>query len=152
MGDLSPHFDTSEGACKDGCGYGSHAMDYDVDWLTYLEDVRDIYGRPLVPNSWKRCPARNTAEGGVDDSEHLREATDFRVSSGRERYELLIAAVVAAIKQTHAIPGLDWRAVAREVASVLRGVGIARTFVHLDPGRVKPRPSAWGYGPEGGGA
>lgn len=46
-----------------------------------LEKVRAIFGKPIHINSGYRCPALNTAVGGVSNSAHLKGyAADIRIN------------------------------------------------------------------------
>jgi len=145
MGDLTDHYSTVELTCRDWCGYGSKKEHYGTAWLDFLEIRRTILDRPSKPTSGKRCEARNTAEGGVEDSAHERDALDEQTIGGQARWEAVLATVLAAAVQD----GLLMMASARRVYDGLRyarvGVGIAKTFHHVDRDRVKPRPAVWKY-------
>ena len=124
MGDLSEHFSKSEAACSCGCGYGTRDGDVKPEILDLLERMREEYGRPMHINSWCRCAQHNAAVGGVHNSAHTRgTAADIRCTSGANRRKLMDLAVM----------------------SYASGIGIARTFVHVDVCDVLPRPSAWSY-------
>ena len=124
MGDLSPHFDSSEFACKCGCGYGLGENDVSEDLIRILENMRDMIGGPIVINSGCRCVEHNNEVGGVPNSAHTRGlAADISVSSGWQRYQVVDAAF----------------------ACGAMGVGVDKTFVHVDVDTVLPRPSAWSY-------
>lgn len=76
MAGLSPHFDWSEFACKDGCNYGQpHPR-----LVTCLEELRRIIGgKPVVIVSGVRCPPRNHAVDGASRSRHQSgEAADIK--------------------------------------------------------------------------
>lgn len=95
---LSEHFDTSEFRCP--CGSCNYSTDDGVDkfisrnLILLLEAIRAYANQPLFVTSGLRCPARNKAVGGEDNSAHLRgEAADLRVLSSADRYELVIAAL-----------------------------------------------------------
>jgi len=71
------HFSRSEAACKCGCGF--FAQDWEL--LEVLEDIRAFFGRPVIPNSWCRCPAYNERIGGANDSYHMKAmAADIWIS------------------------------------------------------------------------
>lgn len=126
MTQLSPHFATSEFSCRCGCGLGLRPGDVCPELLELLEQVRSIAGGlPLVITSGLRCPTHNAAEGGVRDSPHTRGlAADIACAGGARRWQLLVAAVTAGA----------------------RGIGVGRTYLHLDVDRGAHRPAAWGYG------
>jgi uncharacterized protein YcbK (DUF882 family) len=124
MGDLSAHFSTSEFACKCGCGFGTRRGDVSPELLHLLEQIRSEYGRPLVVTSGCRCPTYNEAVGGVKSSAHMRgKAADISVSGGANRRKLVDLAVM----------------------NFASGIGVAKTFVHLDVDHDLPRPSLWSY-------
>ena len=76
MGDLSRNLSRHEFACRCGCGYNTA----DTELVVVLQDVRDHFERPVMPNSGTRCPRYNERVGGAPDSEHIRaKAMDFRV-------------------------------------------------------------------------
>jgi hypothetical protein len=150
MGDLSPHFDASEFACGCGCGFGTRPGDVQPGLLEHLEAMRTMLGRGIAigHDGGCRCEAQNKIAGGVPNSAHTHGgAADVETIGGLARYEVIVAAVVAAIEKTHNIPGLDFVAVCREVRNTLRGLGIGTNFVHVetDVRSTAPRPAVWGY-------
>lgn len=68
MGDLSPHFDRRETACK--CCGQVRIVQATVDLAERIRVAH--FPRGLVVASWYRCQKRNAAVGGAKDSEHLR--------------------------------------------------------------------------------
>lgn len=77
MGNISPHFNRSEFACKCGCGFA--AVDKELNAI--LEDVRMHFKSPLIINCACRCPSHNIAIGGVADSQHVYGmAADIKVN------------------------------------------------------------------------
>lgn len=66
MGNLSPHFDTSEFACHH-CG----RVSVSPSLVEHLERLRRILGRPIVIVSGWRCAEHNAAVGGAPRSQHL---------------------------------------------------------------------------------
>jgi uncharacterized protein YcbK (DUF882 family) len=77
MGDISPHFNRSEFACKCGCGFTA----VDVELLGVLEDVRGHFNAPLTLDCVCRCPTHNKAVGGVIHSQHVQGiAADIKVT------------------------------------------------------------------------
>lgn len=76
MGDLSPHFNRSEFACRCGCGFNT----VDHELLSVLEEMRMYYLRPVFINSACRCLEHNREVGSKDTSQHVRaRAADVRV-------------------------------------------------------------------------
>ena len=125
MGDLSDHFDSSEFACKCGCGYGTRQGDVSEDLIELLELMREGYG-PIRVNSGNRCSVYNASIGGVANSAHtIGQAADLSVSGGKLRRFMLDLAV-------------DYNA---------RGIGVAKTFIHVDVADdgILPRPGCWSY-------
>lgn len=121
MGDLSPHFDRKEFACKCGCGFDKVSPDL----VTQLERLRLFLKRPVQINSGCRCPARNAAEGGKPDSAHLTgEAADIACIDSGTRYEM-----------KHAI--YQW--------SLFNRVGNGKTFLHVDVSMTLPQGVEWNY-------
>ena len=61
--------------------------------LEVLNALRVQYGAPILVTSGPRCPAKNTAVGGADTSEHLTgEGADLWAPDGLIRYYLVRAA------------------------------------------------------------
>lgn len=140
------HFRPEETACRCGCGLG--ADETDSEFHQFMEITRSINGgRPLVVRSWWRCEERNKAVGGVKDSAHLRgAAADIRARGGGERFEFMAAAVLAQLVRLECLTISQ----AEHMHEQLRespdiGIGIARTFVHIDIDEKLPRPAAWSY-------
>lgn len=67
MGDLSPHFSSSEFVCRDG---SSHTIS--VELLQRLERLRAVLGdKPMHIVSGYRSPTYNASLGGARNSQHL---------------------------------------------------------------------------------
>lgn len=116
MGDVSPHFNRSEFACKCGCGFTA----VDVELLGVLEGVRNHFNAPLTIDCACRCPTHNKEVGGVPDSQHVQGiAADIKVTGQSPD--------VVADYLEHAYP---------------HGYGIGRynTFTHID---VRSGPARW---------
>ncbi|MDF7670246.1 D-Ala-D-Ala carboxypeptidase family metallohydrolase [Orbaceae bacterium ESL0721] len=64
---LSPHFKSSEFACRCGCGFDT----VNPTLITVLEALRAYFGVPIIINSGCRCQTHNRAVGGVANSQHL---------------------------------------------------------------------------------
>jgi len=124
MGDLSDHFSKVELQCDCGCGFGTNDGDVDPNLILLLEGIRMEINKPVRITSGCRCQKHNADVGGVPNSAHTRgTAADIYVSGGYHRWQVMEAAVVI---EAH-------------------GIGIAKTFVHVDADEVLPRPSAWSY-------
>lgn len=77
MGDLSPHFSTSEFACHD-CG----KCEVSPRLIDALEQLRALGQEPIIVNDGYRCPEHNEAVGGVSGSQHtLGLAADVRIGA-----------------------------------------------------------------------
>jgi len=121
---LSDHFTTDEFACRCGCGFGHREGDVSLALIDTLEEIRELIGRPIKIASGCRCEEHNRDCGGVENSAHLRgAAADIVVYGGEDRYLVIGAAY--------------------EVGAF--GIGVARSFVHVDVDVVLPRPAAWTY-------
>ncbi len=95
----------------------------DTDFLTKLEEAREIAGVPFKITSGYRTKEHNEAVGGVVNSSHLiGVAADIAVSSGSERYIILNALLKAGFKR----------------------IGVAKTFIHCDTDDSKSN-SVWTY-------
>jgi uncharacterized protein YcbK (DUF882 family) len=91
-----------------------------VDFMIKLQKVRDIYGKPMQITSGFRCAKHNLAVGGSPTSQHmLGLAADIQCGSFHDRYALINAAFAVG----------------------MRGIGVYRTFVHMD--LRKGEPSMW---------
>ena len=73
---LSAHFDRSEFACSDGCGFNT----VDTELLTVLEIIRQHFDAPIHINSACRCKEKNDSVGSNEKSQHrLGRAADIVV-------------------------------------------------------------------------
>ena len=119
---MSEHFSKIECACKCGCGFDT----VDPGLYDLLETIRLLAGnKPLVLTSVCRCKEHNKNVGGVPDSPHTRgTAADIAVNGGKRRRQILDAAVHAGAA----------------------GIGLHKSYVHVDCDHSSARPAAWGYG------
>ncbi len=91
MGDVSEHFDRSEFACADNCGFDA----VDIELLSHLEDARHYFGKPITINSGCRCAIHNAHVNGSLKSQHMRgKAVDITVQDTKpdvvaEYFELM---------------------------------------------------------------
>lgn len=114
-----PHFTPQELACRCGGRGCRGAYWHDADFLDALEALRKETGRPLKINSGHRCAIWNAVVGGVPGSWHRRIAVDIALKGHDGR------ALVAAAKRCG-----------------FTGIGIAKTFIHLDR---RETPARWTY-------
>ncbi len=116
---LSEHFDSSEFACKCGCGGMHNGADVDPRLVQVLERMRVTLGVPLELSCGYRCPSHNAEVGGVWNSQHVYgKAADVQRPSSVSLQRLFDVAVAA---------GAD-------------GVGIYDWGVHVD---VRGYPARW---------
>lgn len=109
----------AELACRCGERFCKGEYWHDGAFLDGLEALRSHAGRALVITSGHRCAQWNAAVGGAPRSYHKQIAVDVSLR-GHERLALREAAI----------------------ATGYTGIGMARTFLHLDR---RPRPARWFY-------
>jgi uncharacterized protein YcbK (DUF882 family) len=63
------YFTEKETACKCGCGL---FISEDTYIMMAIDKIRGDVGKPLYIKSGARCQTHNTAEGGADNSFHMR--------------------------------------------------------------------------------
>lgn len=115
-----PHFSVAELACRCGGRFCAGEYWHEPVFLDALERLRALAGgRPLVINSGHRCLGWNAAVGGAPFSQHKQIAADVSLT-GRDRFALLAAAETCGFT----------------------GVGLARSFLHIDR---RARPARWYY-------
>lgn len=114
-----PHFTPRELACRCGGRFCAGAYWHEPNFLDALEALRAAMERPLVVNSGHRCEGWNAAVGGAGESMHLTIAVDLALA-GHDRFAMLSAAERLGFT----------------------GVGLAKTFIHLDRRAV---PARWYY-------
>ena len=118
MGDISAHFDRSEFACKDGCGFAT----VDSELLEILEIIRAKFDAPVKINSGCRCPVYNKLIGGSAKSKHMEgRAADIDVKG---------------------VPPGEVQEYFDSIFTDRYGLGKANTFTHVDSRSVKAR---WTY-------
>lgn len=114
-----PHFTPRELACHCGGRFCAGEYWHAPDFLDALEALRADAGQPLIVSSGHRCAIWNSYVGGARFSLHRAMAVDISLA-GHDRHMLLAAA------ERHGFTGL----------------GLAKTFLHLDR---RPRPARWFY-------
>lgn len=143
---VSPHFTDGEFACRCGCGLGRNPGDVSPDLLAHLETMRYLLDRPMHITSGLRCASHNVAVAGATNSPHMRGAAgDVAISTGRDRWELVAAHVLACAVGAAALSPAVAAEVFGRIRHMSRGLGVARGFVHVDTDRVAYRPAAWIY-------
>lgn len=112
---LTKNFKVREFACSDGADviFISH------DLVEILQKIRDHFGKPVNINSAYRTPSKNKQVGGATYSQHLYgTAADISIA------------------------GVSPKAVAEFAETLLPktgGIGIYKTFTHVDVRAVKSR-------------
>lgn len=155
MGNLSTNFDTEETTCRCGCGYGDNPDEYAPLLIRLVQRVRDLVARPLAVTSGARCLEHNRKEGGKRESAHTKHpqrgdlvhALDLAVVSGADRWEIIVAAVLAAQVEAGSLTEAAATRAFHDLRHVLCGLGVAKGFIHIDvdSSGVLPRPATWIY-------
>ena len=97
---------------------------FNTDNIPTLDNIRDLYEKPLFVASGYRCEKHNKEVGGVIDSEHvIGEGVDFSIIHSSDRYKLLFIAINIGIKR----------------------IGIAKTFIHLGFSTKASQEVLWFY-------
>lgn len=110
---LSNNFNSTEFDCKgNGC---CSSTKISKQLITYLQLIRNHFGKPITINSGFRCGKHNSAVGGAKGSKHtLGQAADIVVSG------------VAPLE------------VAKYAESIgIKGIGLYDTFTHIDTRTAK---------------
>lgn len=112
---LTKNFKVREFACSDG----TDVIFISDDLVVVLQKIRDHFGKPVNINSAYRTPAKNKQVDGATYSQHLYgTAADITIS------------------------GVSPKAVAEYAETLLPktgGIGIYKTFTHIDVRAVKSR-------------
>ena len=98
----------------------------DPEFLEWLEDLREEYGKPIKINSSYRDPNRNERAGGVKHSAHTEipcKAVDIHCVNSGSRFELVTLALKMGCCR----------------------IGIGETFVHLDFSTERADKVMWTY-------
>ena len=113
------YFKRSEFKCKCGKHCNGFPVEPDEQLVRLLERIRKHFGVPVTVNSGIRCKTHNANVGGVSGSQHLKgTAADISVKG-------VSPAKVAAYAET-LLPNTG-------------GIGIYKTFVHVDVRKTKSR-------------
>ena len=92
--------------------------------LSMLDEVREMYGKPISINSGYRTVRHNANVGGKANSSHLKGlAVDIACSTSRDRYSLLEALKSVGFNR----------------------IGIANSFIHVDIDSNKSGKVVWVY-------
>lgn len=131
---LSEHLDSTEVACRCGCGFGTHAGDLKQSVIDLFEQARAHFGNlPIVVVSGCRCPTHNEDVGGVRNSAHTEGLALDLLPPGR----LGVVAFYAGLDSLVGDGGLG-----------IYGAGTYGAdddFCHIDTARVDPSPDAQAY-------
>jgi uncharacterized protein YcbK (DUF882 family) len=113
---LSTNFKVKEFACTDG----SDPIFIDSELVTILQKIRNHFGKSVTITSAYRTPAKNKACGGTAYSQHLYgKAADIKISG---------------------VTPKKIAAYAEKLMPNKGGIGIYKTFVHID---VRASKSRW---------
>lgn len=96
----------------------------DEKMLSMLDEVREMYGKPISINSGYRTIRHNAKVGGKSKSSHLKGlAVDIACGTSRDRYNLLEALKSVGFNR----------------------IGIAKSFIHVDLDFDKTQNVIWTY-------
>lgn len=122
MAKLSKNFDSSEFACKCGCGYDTP----NPELIRMLQAARDLYGKPMRITSGCRCIKHNRNVGGTANSAHISGmAVDIATPTGTTRYLIIESLMAAGFKRI--------------------GINFKKSFIHADIDDSKPSPTIFSY-------
>ena len=122
------HFDLHEFDSPDVQGSGQLMSE---KLLKTLDEIREVYGKPIIINSGYRTEAHNAKVGGImpdanglGGSSHLKGlAVDIHCTTSQERHDLLQLFLLHNITR----------------------IGIAKTFIHIDVDEDKAQRVIWTY-------
>ena len=117
---LYPNFTRSEFDCKE-----TGENDMQPEALALFQKIRKAYGKPLVVISGYRSAKHSEEVKKASPGAHAQGlAADFMVTNGADRFELVKVAY----------------------ACGAQGIGIAKSFIHIDCGHAHAmRPALWSY-------
>lgn len=117
--ELTPNFTRTEMSCKCGCG----RAEMDADFMLMLQGLRDRIG-PMTITSGYRCP---------NHPEEKKKSKPGAHSAG-------LAADFISLKADR------WHVLKHVMVIEFPGVGIAKSFIHVDGGHPSAhRPASWTY-------
>lgn len=110
---LSKNFESTEFDCK--CKSYCSTTTIDEQLVTYLQQIRDHFGKSVTINSAYRCKKHNTSVGGASGSKHLYgQAADIKIA------------------------GVSPLKLAQYAESIgIKGIGRYSNFVHIDTRKNK---------------
>lgn len=119
---MKSYFSHDELACQH-CG----EYHFDGEFLALLNNIREVYGKPMVVNSGYRCPEHPLERTKTATGAHsLGKAVDIRCS-GADALELIKIAQMMGIQRI----GVNQKGSTR--------------FIHLDNANELPSPAIWSY-------
>lgn len=119
----TPSFSEQEMACK--CGQCDGLALMDAQFMAKLQWIRDKIGSPMIVTSGYRCAF------------HPEEVRKEQPGSHHHGLAADIKTVTSAAR---------WQFVRFGIEAGMTGIGIAKTFTHLDCGHPSaPRPAIWPY-------
>jgi uncharacterized protein YcbK (DUF882 family) len=96
----------------------------DLDFLSKLDDARELAGIPFKINSAYRTPEHNAKVGGKPNSSHLKGlAVDISATDSRSRFIVLEALMRVGFNR----------------------IGVAKSFIHVDDDKEKSERVVWVY-------
>jgi uncharacterized protein YcbK (DUF882 family) len=96
----------------------------DPKLLEMIDEVREIYGKPIRINSGYRTEAHNRKVGGVDSSSHIKGlAIDVSCTRSDDRFKMLTALIEVGFNR----------------------IGVAGSFIHVDIDKDKSQNVIWTY-------
>lgn len=121
---VSNYFKPSEFVSKNDKFMSEDKLTMCPVFLLLLNKARQIDGQPWKVTSGQRSVEYNKEVGGVAGSSHTKGcAADISATSGKRKYEIVRAAVLAGFTR----------------------IGIGKNFIHLDTDTAKSSPTIWLY-------
>lgn len=112
-------FKREEFDCKCGCGLNNMAE----HTIRRLDALRAALGHPVTVSSGTRCPRWNKRSGGASGSRHMQGLAADLALTGPHAYRALQIALDLGFN----------------------GVGVAKTFLHVDDDPGRERGTLWSY-------
>jgi zinc D-Ala-D-Ala carboxypeptidase len=121
------NFTSGEFACRCGCGQSP----MDDGFMSWLQAIRTVWGRPMTITSGYRCPKHPVEAKKARPGAHASgKAVDIAVANGQEAHALVKLAM------------------AMDVLGLAIKLSDGQRFIHLDmmDSRAEaPRPACWEY-------